>query len=65
LDKEDKTIYWAMITDVGRLDGKPFLEIQNFYDIGWCDQGYAYIGSDLFHHIHGLKGVAIKISINN
>ena len=59
----DRELHFALICGVGSLNdadnGKPFLQIQNSYGADWGDGGYGYIAKDLFHHIHGLRGVTL------
>lgn len=56
-----RELHWAMITGVGKVGHrKPFLQIQNSYGKEWGDRGYGFIGLELFHHIHGLRGVDIR-----
>lgn len=59
----DPPLHYALICGVGSLDdaddGRPFLQIQNSFGTNWGDGGYGYIAKELFHHIHGLRGVTL------
>lgn len=56
-----RPLHYALISGVGCSDGgRPFLQIQNSYGVEWCDGGYGFIAKDLFHYIHGLRGVRLR-----
>ncbi|RHN75891.1 putative peptidase C1A, papain [Medicago truncatula] len=59
----NRPLHYVLICGVGSLDdaddGRPFLQIQNSFGTNWGNGGYGYIAKDLFHHIHGLRGVTL------